>query len=136
MFKIISKKKYEELIEENAKLSAEIKSIKPIENGKNNHVCNELCVGCKHRVKNDDIYNVVYGGGLNRFNCDLNRTCEDYEKESFSAKEFINEIKKTIIGVDVQYVDADGYADRCTEAVPVEWIKKAEQKFGEAESDG
>ena len=171
MFKIISKKRYEKLIYERSNYmekAAMLEEAVKAANKRNKelkikiHDCDEFCVGCKHRVKNDDIYNIVYGGGIKRYVCDLNRTCEDYEAEyalsgraienlieaetkrkermreikADTIKEFLNEIKKTIIGVDVDYTDADGCADRCTEAVPVEWIKKVELKFGEAESDG
>lgn len=81
MFKIINKKRYEALIEENIKLSTEIESMRQLENVNNGHVCDEFCIGCKHRVKNDDIYDLVYGGGRKQYFCDLNRTCEDYEEE-------------------------------------------------------
>lgn len=81
MFKIISKKKYEQLVEENEMLHKEIECMIAERNGiATNHVCHEvLCNDCVHVIKISRRFDL----DVQTF-CDLDRHCKDYVKKELT----------------------------------------------------
>lgn len=84
MFKIISKKRYEKLCEENEMLHKELDCMVAERNGiVTNHVCHEVfCKDCSHAVIIENHF-----GFETRVFCDLDRHCKDYAKKYLTEKD-------------------------------------------------
>lgn len=76
MFKIIRKKNYEAIVEENKRLKIEYERLvkQSLVEEKPKRKTSALCVGCKHHI--EPTFPLSYG------ECALNRTCTDYEEDT------------------------------------------------------
>lgn len=76
MFKIIRKKNYEAMVEENKRLKIEYERLvkQSLVKEKPQRKTSSLCVGCKHHIQPL----IPFSNG----ECALNRTCTDYEEDN------------------------------------------------------